>query len=114
MAENGLNALSMLRDSWLARDEFRYQVVRLASYVPAEISIDAIAQVFLDNQMPLMSGVEVVREVRRLGSRVFVCGLTGNALRDDQEEYMSAGVRHPLAVDAVDQKKLMPSSFRTF
>ncbi|RSH89791.1 HisKA [Saitozyma podzolica] len=47
--------------------------------------------VFLDNQMPLMSGVEVAREVREMGCSLYIVGCTGNALREDQEEYLAAG-----------------------
>ncbi|ORX38326.1 hypothetical protein BD324DRAFT_649702 [Kockovaella imperatae] len=47
--------------------------------------------VFLDNQMPMMTGVEVARQVRNLGSPLFIVGCTGNALRQDQEEYIEAG-----------------------
>lgn len=41
--------------------------------------------------MPLMSGVEVAREARALGSTVYIAGCTGNALREDQDEYLEAG-----------------------
>ena len=34
--------------------------------------------------MPLMSGVEVAREVRGLGHPLYIVGCTGNALREDQ------------------------------
>lgn len=39
------------------------------------------AIVFLDNQMPVMSGVEMVRKLRTLGKKDFVVGVTGEALR---------------------------------
>lgn len=48
--------------------------------------------VFMDNQMPTMSGLEAVAHLRRLGRRDFVVGVTGNALLTDQEEYLGAGV----------------------
>ncbi|KAG9014389.1 hypothetical protein FRB94_012795 [Tulasnella sp. JGI-2019a] len=48
--------------------------------------------IFLDNQMPIMSGVDMVRKLRSLGrSDYYVVGVTGNALKEDQEEYMDAG-----------------------
>ena len=49
------------------------------------------ALVFLDNQMPVLSGVEMVRKLRRLGRNDLVVGVTGNALLQDQEEYLAAG-----------------------
>ena len=48
--------------------------------------------IFLDNQMPVLSGLDLVRKLRELGRRDFVVGVTGNALRSDQEEYQEAGV----------------------
>ncbi|WRT66117.1 uncharacterized protein IL334_003070 [Kwoniella shivajii] len=73
-AENGKIAFDMIRDSFEQKANApRYDCV------------------FLDNQMPLMSGVEVAREVRDIGCPIFIVGCTGNALREDQEEYISAG-----------------------
>jgi osomolarity two-component system sensor histidine kinase SLN1 len=46
---------------------------------------------FLDNQMPSMSGVEMVRRLRMLGREDLIVGVTGNALLPDQEEYLEAG-----------------------
>ena len=46
---------------------------------------------FLDNQMPIMSGVEMVRKLRMLGREDLIVGVTGNALLSDQEEYLEAG-----------------------
>jgi len=46
---------------------------------------------FLDNQMPIMSGVEMVRKLRALGRDDLIVGVTGNALLPDQEEYLDAG-----------------------
>ncbi|KAH9074915.1 hypothetical protein EDB83DRAFT_2218949 [Lactarius deliciosus] len=50
------------------------------------------AVVFLDNQMPVMSGLSMVARLREAGRRDFVVGVTGNALLSDQEEYLEAGV----------------------
>ncbi|KAL1406702.1 hypothetical protein Q8F55_008408 [Vanrija albida] len=52
--------------------------------------------VFLDNQMPQMTGVEVVRALRQAQLGVFVVGCTGNALREDQREYLEAGANQLL------------------
>lgn len=52
---------------------------------------DRYAVVFLDNQMPVMSGLDMVRAVRKKGIGVFVVGVTGNALLQDQKEFIDAG-----------------------
>lgn len=41
--------------------------------------------------MPLMSGVELARELRRIACPVYIAGCTGNALREDRDEYLEAG-----------------------
>ncbi|KAL7421501.1 hypothetical protein Q5752_003270 [Cryptotrichosporon argae] len=73
-AENGKIALDMIRASHEGLD-----------------SAPTFDVCFLDNQMPLLSGVEVAREVRDMGCPLFIVGCTGNALREDQEEYIAAG-----------------------
>lgn len=47
--------------------------------------------VFLDNQMPVCSGVEVVSKLRSLGRDDLVVGVTANALQSDQEQYLESG-----------------------
>ncbi|EJU04144.1 hypothetical protein DACRYDRAFT_114545 [Dacryopinax primogenitus] len=59
---------------------------------PIMIDEHKYAVVFLDNQMPLYSGVQVVEHLRLLGRTTFVVGVTGNALQEDQKEYLEAGV----------------------
>lgn len=54
------------------------------------------AVVFLDNQMPVLSGLETVAKLREMGRSDFVVGVTGNALLSDQQEYLDAGVDHVL------------------
>lgn len=48
--------------------------------------------VFLDNQMPVMSGLDTVAALRTLGREDLVVGVTGNALASDQQEYLDKGV----------------------
>jgi CheY-like chemotaxis protein len=52
--------------------------------------------VFLDNQMPLMSGLEAIARLRASGREDLVVGVTGNALIRDQDEYLTAGADHVL------------------
>jgi len=42
--------------------------------------------------MPVLSGLNAVRQLRELNRTDFVVGVTGNALIDDQQEYLEAGV----------------------
>lgn len=58
---------------------------------------DEFNVVFLDNQMPIMNGVEVVSALREEGNDIYVVGCTGNALREDQDEYIASGANAILA-----------------
>lgn len=59
--------------------------------------------IFLDNQMPKMSGLTVVSKLRELGRQDFVVGLTGNALLSDQKEYTDAGANHVLTKPVLER-----------
>ena len=43
------------------------------------------AVVFMDNQMPVMSGLQAITKLRQVGRKDFVVGVTGNALLADQQ-----------------------------
>ena len=74
-AEDGLIALNLLRDSWTAREPNRYDIICASRTSSAQHTADEVLQrTVLDNQMPRMNGVEVVREARRIGLRNFFCG----------------------------------------
>ncbi|TRM57898.1 hypothetical protein BD626DRAFT_411259 [Schizophyllum amplum] len=50
------------------------------------------ALVLLDNQMPRLFGTKVAKCLRQARRRDFVVGLTGNAMVQDQKEFIEAGV----------------------
>eukprot|EP01042_Synura_sphagnicola_P002492 gene2492-2999_t len=84
MAEDGADVLAMAKDGRLGRFNL----------------------IFMDNQMPNMSGIETVRQLRALGFRFLVIGLTASALSDDVEAYVEAGadivLSKPLQMDQLE------------
>ena len=48
--------------------------------------------IFLDDHMPRMTGVECVAALRALGITIPVFGVTANALLEDQQRFVRAGV----------------------
>ena len=47
--------------------------------------------IFMDVVMPVMNGLIATAKIRKLGYTGLIVGLTGNALRKDQEEFKEAG-----------------------
>ncbi|KDQ26662.1 hypothetical protein PLEOSDRAFT_1084474 [Pleurotus ostreatus PC15] len=83
-AENGEAALAMILRSQYSGD---------APENPEdETSNGPYDVVFMDNQMPVMSGLTAVAKLRALSRHDFIVGVTGNALLTDQHEYLEAGV----------------------
>ncbi|KAG5654169.1 hypothetical protein H0H81_006551 [Sphagnurus paluster] len=84
-AENGYIALEILTGSPKSSD-----TVLLEPSVPPDKERH-FTVVFMDNQMPVMSGLKAIQRLREVGRRDFVVGVTGNALLADQNEYLEAG-----------------------
>lgn len=56
--------------------------------LPEAYRIDVI---FMDYEMPVLNGPDATAELRALGIRVPVIGITGNALPEDRAHFMNAG-----------------------
>ncbi|KAI0042739.1 hypothetical protein FA95DRAFT_1598309 [Auriscalpium vulgare] len=115
-AENGDVALQMImghvRDPPRVRISSRHPSVssepplvssEFVEAGPSEEVVNKYAVVFLDNQMPVMSGLKAVARLRELGRKDFVVGVTGNALLSDQEEYLEAGVDYVLTKPVLER-----------
>jgi len=80
VAENGQAAVDIL-----LQQKAKYQII------------------FMDNQMPVLSGVEAVRQLRAGGFNNLLIGVTGNVMQDDVQEFLSAGcdlvLSKPLKMD---------------
>lgn len=61
------------------------------------------AVIFLDNQMPVMSGLRAVQKLRGLGRKDLIVGITGNALLTDQKEYLDAGADRVLTKPVLER-----------
>ncbi|KII85995.1 hypothetical protein PLICRDRAFT_667467 [Plicaturopsis crispa FD-325 SS-3] len=93
VAENGQVALDMILEGTGLPSSATPNEQEQGAAVPCP---EKYAVIFLDNQMPVLSGLKTVARLRKLCRRDFVVGVTGNALIDDQEEYIAHGVDHVL------------------
>ena len=53
--------------------------------------MNAYRIIFMDNLMPVMSGVEATMRLRAAGYPYLIVGLTGNVMVDEVDEYLRAG-----------------------
>lgn len=81
-AENGEVALEILGcDLPLGQTRSAVTDIPVPSPQPEQPSNEGkFAVIFLDNQMPIMSGLKVVERLRKLNRHDFIVGVTGNAL----------------------------------
>lgn len=74
----------------------------LQAVLAVEENLEAFDFIMMDNMMPVMSGVEAVDCIRKLGYTKWIIGVSGNALEDDIELFLSAGVDLVLAKPLTD------------
>ncbi|KAF8597563.1 hypothetical protein BDV93DRAFT_527343, partial [Ceratobasidium sp. AG-I] len=113
-AENGQVALDMLLaplptpQSQRSQSSAGFPSFEHGANAPSAGASDALEEykydiVFLDNHMPICSGVEVARRLRKLDRKDFVVGVTGNALTEDQQEYLQAGANYVLTKPVLEK-----------
>ena len=80
-AENGEVALEMILGTLTrttpSSEDTGSAGLSMAISTPGEDEKHRFAVVFLDNQMPVMSGLEAVAKLRGMGKRDFIVGVTG-------------------------------------
>lgn len=110
-AENGEMALEMilgtrfhhaLTPSSDASGNFG-PILEQEQHQPESTEEGKYAVVFLDNQMPVMSGLKAVQKLRQIGRKDLIVGVTGNALLSDQKEYLDAGVDRVLTKPVLER-----------
>jgi len=97
-AGDGQQALDMILGSPAESVDER----RTGGSLPSRGAYDVI---FLDNQMPVLSGIALTERLRQMGRLDFIVGVTGNAMVSDVEEYKEAGANHVLT-KPVQEKRL--------
>ncbi len=73
--------------------------------------------ILMDNQMPVMSGIEAVKEIRELESaspnRIPIIAVTANALKGDKEAFLAAGMDEYIS-KPIKKKTLLETMERCF
>jgi CheY-like chemotaxis protein len=94
----------------LARRGFSYDACENGEQCVARVLGDGktYGAILLDNQMPVMTGIEAVQKLREGGYRGLVVGLTADALEHQQHNFLGAGV------DILLTKPLTAAKFDSF
>merc|ERR1712139_355620 len=58
--------------------------------------VSKYALILMDNQMPIMNGMEATEKIRKLGYENPIIGVTGNVMDDDVEKFKKKGVNEVL------------------
>ena len=69
--------------------------------------------VLMDNQMPIMDGPTAAREMRALGFKGLIIGVTGNALIADIDQYIASGADKvlPKPIDVFALESILKGTF---
>ena len=57
-----------------------------------EKDMNSFRLIFIDNLMPVMNGVDATKALRERGYPYLIVGLTGNVMKEELEEFISAGL----------------------
>jgi diguanylate cyclase (GGDEF)-like protein len=91
--DNPINC--MVAEAMLDEAGCEFEVVNSGEEAVARVKTKTFALIFMDIQMPGISGVEATVQIRQQEAddvRVPISALTANALKGDKEEYLAAGM----------------------
>jgi two-component system sensor histidine kinase/response regulator len=88
--DNDINL--MLAMKLLEREGYTVQLARDGEQALAMIEHSEPDVILMDIQMPGLDGLETTRALRRRGSKVAVIALTANAMQEDRECCIAAGM----------------------
>ncbi|GAB3902075.1 hybrid sensor histidine kinase/response regulator [Larkinella knui] len=112
--ENPLNIL--IAEDYLANQKLIVNILHKLGYEPqlAQNGVEVLAMlqqqafdaILMDVQMPEMNGLEATRQIRRqAGPQPIIIAMTANAMKEDQEECLAAGmddyISKPLLLDVL-------------
>lgn len=104
--DNEMSAILM--ETLMENFEVKFDIV-----ADGELAVNAIESkeyglVFMDNQMPKLSGIEATKRIRKFNKDIPIVALSANALKTEQEEFLNAGMNDTLSKPVnQDDLKLM-------
>lgn len=94
--KKGLKSVSFAEDGQAA-----VQAVQQAA------SLDAFDLIFMDNTMPVMTGIQAASALRKIGYAKLIIGVTGNSMEDEIQDFLRAGadlvITKPMKASMLEQ-----------
>mmetsp|Transcript_10356 Transcript_10356/g.14261 ORF Transcript_10356/g.14261 Transcript_10356/m.14261 type:complete len:804 (+) Transcript_10356:1774-4185(+) len=88
-AEDGRKCLELMRT--------------IGSMTPLDSAVTSIQLILMDYEMPVMKGPATIQELRKMGLKQVIIGVTGNVLQEDVDHFMRSGadavLSKPLSMD---------------
>lgn len=85
-AENGKIAVDLVQESEINEEASRFSVIFMDCNMPGCYPLNILSIVLV------MDGIEATKRIRALGFRGRMFGVTGNALGEDMDEFLSSGL----------------------
>jgi CheY-like chemotaxis protein len=91
-AENGKIAVDLVQESESNEGAIRFSVIFMDCNMPGDSPMVLTLAFLTLSFSPVMDGIEATKRIRALGFRGRMFGVTGNALGEDMEEFLSSGL----------------------
>mmetsp|Transcript_9290 Transcript_9290/g.9368 ORF Transcript_9290/g.9368 Transcript_9290/m.9368 type:complete len:126 (+) Transcript_9290:2175-2552(+) len=102
-------------DSIIEAEDGQEAVEKVKMSMKKENKETCINLILMDSMMPVMDGLEATKEIRDVGYKGLIIGVTGNVTADDIESFLKHGadavLPKPLDVDGFDVvvERLLPA-----
>ncbi|MBU1667463.1 response regulator [bacterium] len=93
--DNEMSAILM--ETLMEGFEVEFEIVADGELAVEAVKSNDYAFVFMDNQMPKLSGIEATKCIRTFNTDIPIVALSANALKTEQEEFLSAGMNDTLS-----------------
>ena len=101
--DNEMSAILM--ETLMESLDIEFEIVADGELAVKAVQSNDYVLVFMDNQMPKLSGIEATKRIRTFNKDIPIIALSANALKTEQENFLNAGMNDTLS-KPVDQGDL--------
>jgi CheY-like chemotaxis protein len=104
--DNAMNTILM--ETFMEAFGIAFDIVENGALAVEAVKEEEYALVLMDNQMPVLSGIEATMQIRAFNTTLPIVALSANAIKTEQEKFLEVGMNDTLAkpVDYYDLKAI--------